>query len=81
VRAENLNPDVLVMQPANQAVRHDASDLLNRARDRRILAQGPVRSRSIVTASSHHSLSSAAFITNIAESDFRHAQACGVARE
>src|SRR5262249_20678213 len=26
-------------------------------------------------ASSHHSLSSAAFITNIAESDFRHAQA------
>jgi hypothetical protein len=31
VRAENLNPDVLVMQPANQGVRHDASDLLNRA--------------------------------------------------
>src|SRR6266566_3148377 len=27
------------------------------------------------SASSHHSLSSAAFITNIAESDFRHAQA------
>src|SRR6266478_679525 len=26
------------------------------------------------SASSHHSLSSAAFITNIAESDFRHAQ-------
>jgi hypothetical protein len=25
------------------------------------------------SASSHHSLSSAAFITNIAESDFRHA--------
>ena len=39
VRAENLNPDVLVMQPANQGVRHDASDLLNRARDRRILIQ------------------------------------------
>jgi hypothetical protein len=39
VRAENLNPDVLVMQPANQGVRHDASDLLNRARDRRILVQ------------------------------------------
>jgi len=36
VRAENLNPDVLVMQPANKGVRHDASDLLNRARDRRI---------------------------------------------
>src|SRR5262249_49495502 len=27
------------------------------------------------SATSHHSLSSAAFITNIAESDFRHAQA------
>jgi hypothetical protein len=32
VRAENQNPDVSVM-------RHDASDLLNRARDRRILVQ------------------------------------------
>jgi hypothetical protein len=39
VRAENLNPDILVMQPANQGVRHDASDLLNRARDRSILVQ------------------------------------------
>jgi len=35
----NLNPDVLVMQPAKQGVRHDAPDLLNRARDRRILVQ------------------------------------------
>jgi len=39
VRAENLNPDVLVMQPAKRGVRHDAPDLLNRARDRRILVQ------------------------------------------
>ena len=31
VRAENLNPGVLVMQPAKQGVRHDASDLLSRA--------------------------------------------------
>src|SRR2546427_5449218 len=31
--------------------------------------------RLTASASSHHSLSSAAFITNIAESDFRHAQA------
>jgi len=31
VRAENLNPGVLVMQPANQGVRHDASNPLNRA--------------------------------------------------
>ena len=30
VRAENLDPDVLVMQPANQGVRHDPSGLLNR---------------------------------------------------
>jgi hypothetical protein len=30
VCAENLNPDVLVMQPANQGVRHDASEPLNR---------------------------------------------------
>ena len=35
VCAENLNPQILVMQPANQGVRYDASDLLNRARDRR----------------------------------------------
>jgi hypothetical protein len=34
---ENLNPDVLVMQPAKSAVRPDASDLLNQARDRRPL--------------------------------------------
>ena len=39
VRAENLNPDILVMQPASQGVRHDASDLLNQARDRSILVQ------------------------------------------
>jgi hypothetical protein len=39
VRAENLNPDILVMQPANQGLRHDASGLLNRARDRSILVQ------------------------------------------
>ena len=39
VRAENLDPDVLVMQPANQGARHDPSGLLNRARDRSILIQ------------------------------------------
>jgi hypothetical protein len=39
VRAKNLNPNVLVMQPANQGVRHDASDALNRASDRSILVQ------------------------------------------
>jgi hypothetical protein len=39
VRAENLNPYVLVMQPAKQGVRDNASDLLNRARDRSITVQ------------------------------------------
>src|SRR5947209_3856078 len=34
VRSENLGSEVLVMQPAKQGVRHDASDLLNRARPR-----------------------------------------------
>src|SRR5262245_29978241 len=33
------------------------------------------------SASSHHSLSSAAFITSIAESDFRHAQVFDLARQ
>jgi hypothetical protein len=39
VRAENLNPDVLEMPPADQGMRHDATDPLNRARDRRIFVQ------------------------------------------
>jgi hypothetical protein len=39
VRAENLDPGVLVVQSANQGMRHDASDPLNRARDWRILVQ------------------------------------------
>ena len=39
VRAENLNPGLLAMQPANQGMRHDASDPLNRAKDRRTLVQ------------------------------------------
>ena len=39
VCAENLDSDVLVMQPANQGIRHNASDPLNWARDRRILGQ------------------------------------------
>jgi hypothetical protein len=30
---------VLVMKPANQGMRHDATDPLNRARDRRIFVQ------------------------------------------
>jgi hypothetical protein len=37
--AEKLNPDGLVMQPASQGVRHDASDALNRTSDWSILVQ------------------------------------------
>jgi hypothetical protein len=39
VCTENLDSDVLVMQTADQGMRHDATDLLNRARDRRIFVQ------------------------------------------
>jgi hypothetical protein len=39
VCAENSDSNVLVMKPTDQGVRHDASDLLNRPRDRRILVQ------------------------------------------
>ena len=34
--AEKVDSNVLVMQPANQGIRHNASDPLNWARDRRI---------------------------------------------
>jgi hypothetical protein len=39
VCTENLDSDVLVMQPANQSIRYNASNPLNWARDRRILLQ------------------------------------------
>jgi hypothetical protein len=41
VRAENLNPGVLVMQPANLDIRHDASEPLNQARDRSLRVLRP----------------------------------------
>ena len=31
MRTENLDPDVLVMKPADDVMRHDAADPLNRA--------------------------------------------------
>ena len=37
VRTEKLDSDVLVMKPPDQGMRHDASNPLNWARDRRIL--------------------------------------------
>jgi hypothetical protein len=36
---EKLDSDVLVMKPADQVMRHDAANPLNRARDRRIFVQ------------------------------------------
>jgi hypothetical protein len=39
VCTEKLDSGVLVVKPADQGMRHDAADPLNRARDRRIFAQ------------------------------------------
>jgi len=50
VCVENSDSDVLVMQTADQGMRHDASDPLNWAREWRILGQGAVRSRGVVIA-------------------------------
>ena len=50
VCTENLDSDVLMMQPADHGIRHNASDPLNRARDRRILSQGAMSSRRVVIA-------------------------------
>ena len=47
---ENLSPDVVVMKSAKDGVRFDASGPLNRARDRRIFIQCPVRSDVVVIA-------------------------------
>src|SRR5262245_21533249 len=50
VCTENLDSDVLMMQPADQGIRHNASDPLNWARDRRILSQERMSSRRVVIA-------------------------------
>src|SRR6266446_10123932 len=50
VCTENLDSDVFMMQSADQRMRHDASDPLNRARERRIFGQGAVRSGGVVIA-------------------------------
>ena len=39
VCTENLNPDVMVVKPAKNKLRFDASDPLNGARDQRIFIQ------------------------------------------
>src|SRR5262249_11710827 len=46
----------------------------NKSRIHRSLDKDAPCHRASASASSHHSLSSAVFITNIGESDFRHAQ-------
>ena len=51
VCTEKLNPNVMVMKSAKDGVRFDASDPVNRARDRRIFVQGPMRSNVIVITS------------------------------
>ena len=47
---ENLNPHVMVMKSAKDRVRFDVSGPLNRARDRSIFVQGPVRSDVVIIA-------------------------------
>jgi hypothetical protein len=51
VCTENLNPHVIVMKSAKDWLRFDISSPLNRAIDRRIFVQRPVRSEVIVIAS------------------------------
>jgi Integrase core domain len=48
VCTENLDSDVLVMKSTHQGMRHDASDPMNWARDRRIFGQGAVRSLEVL---------------------------------
>jgi 8-oxo-dGTP pyrophosphatase MutT (NUDIX family) len=50
VCTENLDSDVLMMQPADQGIRHNASNPLNWARDRRIFSQRTMSSRRVVIA-------------------------------
>ena len=45
---ENLNPGIVVMESAEDGGRFDASGPLNRARNRRILVQRPMRSDGVV---------------------------------
>jgi len=44
VRTENSNPDVMMVKPAEDRVRTNDSDLLDRTKNRRILVQRPMRS-------------------------------------
>ena len=48
---ENSDSDVLVVQPADERVRYDVPDRLNRTRQRCILVQGTMCSRFIIIPS------------------------------
>jgi len=50
VCTENQNPHIVVMESAKDRVRFDASGALNRARDRSIFVQRPMRSDLVVIA-------------------------------
>ena len=50
VCTENLNPDIVVMESAEDGERFDASGPLNRASNRRILVQRSTRSDVVVIA-------------------------------
>jgi hypothetical protein len=48
VCTENLDSDVVMVKPAEDRVRTNASGLMNRTRNRRILVQRPMRSDGVV---------------------------------
>jgi hypothetical protein len=51
VCTENLNPDIVVMESAEDGERFDASGPLNRTSNGRIFVQRPMRSDVVVIAS------------------------------
>jgi len=50
VCTKNSDPHVVVMQSAEERMRHDATDPLNRAREWRVFVQRSVRSQIVVIA-------------------------------
>jgi len=50
VCTENSNPDVMMVKPAEDRVRTNDSDLLDRTKNRRILVQRPMRSDGVVVS-------------------------------
>src|SRR5271167_245381 len=50
VCTENSNPYVMMVKPAEDRVRTNDSDPLNRAKNRRILVQRPMRSDGVVVS-------------------------------